>query len=503
MPAAEPAAPPQTQGLHFIVVDKPDAVQTQIRVGNLGIRRDDPDYIPLVVTNRIFGGGYNSRLNTEVRIKKGLTYGANSSFEAERFAGEFVADTYTRTEATAEATKLVVDLISQMSSGDVKPEELKFAQDYLSGVYPIQSETAAQVAGRVLAVAEYGLAPDYNDTYQQKILGVDESSVKQMATRYFNSQNLDVVLVGNASQFLPAVKAEFPGAQWQEIPFNELDLLSPNLRQAKSEAPAATPESLQHGQEVVMAAARAAGGDSLRSVSTLEFSQAGNIYSAQGTLAISIKWQIAYPNKSHAVLTLPMGQLTQTTDGKSAWIQSPQGTREVPADAFGEFQRGINLFGGWGLYQQALAGGVKAQYVGQENTADGKNAEVVNWLGVVRHGQALLRLSHASPGRSEVHVHRHARFRRSRPALERLPRGRRPPVPVPVRDVSQPAQNSPTPPCRRSTSTRRLIHPCSPNRRHRRQASLLRVNRPGDRSVKIVPQKIIAAAVLVAAVSRI
>ena len=267
------------------MIDKPDAVQTQIRVGNLGIRRDDPDYIPLVVTNRIFGGGYNSRLNTEVRIKKGLTYGANSSFEAERFAGEFVADTYTRTEATAEATKLVVDLISQMSSGDVKPEELKFAQDYLSGVYPIQSETAAQVAGRVLAVAEYGLAPDYNDTYQQKILGVDESSVKQMATRYFNSQNLDVVLVGNASQFLPAVKAEFPGAQWQEIPFNELDLLSPTLRQAKSEAPAATPESTQHGQEVIMAAAQAAGGDSLRSISTLEFSQAGNIYSPQGTLA--------------------------------------------------------------------------------------------------------------------------------------------------------------------------------------------------------------------------
>ena len=75
-----------------------------------------------------------------------------------------------------------------------------------------------------------------------------------------------------------------------------------------------------------------------------------------------------------------MGQITQITDGKSAWIQSPQGTREVPADAFGEFQRGISLFGGWGLYQQALAGGVKAQYVGQENTADGKNADVVNWI---------------------------------------------------------------------------------------------------------------------------
>lgn len=380
VPAEEPVAPPQTQGLHFIVIDKPDAVQTQIRVGNLGIRRDNPDYIPLVVTNRIFGGGYNSRLNTEVRVNKGLTYGANSSFQAERFAGEFVADTFTRTEATAEATKLVIQLISQMSTGDIKPEELKFAEDYLSGVYPIQSETAGEVAGRILAVAEYGLAPDYNETYQQKILGVDDATVKRMAAQYFNSHNLDVVLVGNASNFLPALKADFPDAQWEEIPFNDLDLLSPNLRNAQAEAPAATPESLQRGQQILLAAAQAAGGDSLRSVSTLQFTEKGNIYAPQGSLAVSVKWQVAYPDKVHADVTLPMGQITQVSDGQSAWIETPQGTRAVPSEGFGEFQRGIALFGGWGLYQQALAGSVKAQFVGQENTSEGKPADVVNWL---------------------------------------------------------------------------------------------------------------------------
>ncbi len=380
MPAEEPVAPPPTQGLHFIVIDKPDAVQTQIRVGNLGIRRDNPDYIPLVVTNRIFGGGYNSRLNTEVRINKGLTYGANSSFQAERFAGEFVADTFTRTEATAEATKLVIQLIAQMSTGDVQPEELKFAEDYLSGVYPIESETAAEVAGRILAVAEYGLAPDYNETYQQKILAVDESTVKQMASQYFNPHNLDVVLVGNASNFLPAVKADFPDAQWEEIPFNDLDLLNPSLRKAQAEAPAVTPESLQHGQQILLAAAQAAGGDSLRSVSTLEFSEHGSIYAPQGSVALSVKWQVAYPDKVHADVALPMGQMTQASDGRSAWIETPQGTRAVPPEGFGEFQRGIALFGGWGLYQQVLAGGVRAQFVGQENTSEGKPADVVNWL---------------------------------------------------------------------------------------------------------------------------
>lgn len=376
------SAPPAAHGLHFIVIDKPDAVQTQIRVGKPGIRRDNPDYIPLLVTNRIFGGGYNSRLNTEVRIKKGLTYGANSSFDANRFAGEFVAGTYTRTAATAEATKLVVDLIAKMSTGDVAPSELKFAQDYLSGVYPIQSETAGDIATRVLAAAEYGLPADYNQTYQQRILGVADSEVKEMAMRYFDPRDLDVVLVGNASQFLSAIKADFPDAQWEEIPFNELDLLSPDLREhapAAVSIPAPTPESLSHGNEILTEAARAAGGDLLRTVSTLEFTEKANIYTPQGAMPITVKWQIAYPDKSHAQITLPMGGVSQVTDGKIAWRQTPQGTQDAPPEALGEYERGINLFGGWGLYRQVMAGQVQAQYLGQEGV-DGKKADTVNWL---------------------------------------------------------------------------------------------------------------------------
>jgi zinc protease len=377
--AEEAAAPAPLSGLHFIVVDKPDAVQTQIRVGKLGIRRDSPDYLPLLVTNRIFGGGFNSRLNTEVRVKKGLTYGAFSSFGANRFAGSFNAGTSTRTEATVEAAKLIVDLIAKMSTGDVTPAELKFAQEYLSGVYPIQSETAAQVAGRILAVAKYGLPADYNDTYQQKILGVDEASVRDMASRYFNPQDLDIVLVGNAAKFLNGLKADYPNAKWDEIPLAQLDLLSPDLRKPAAAAPAASPESLAHGHEILLAAAQATGGAAISSLKGAEILEKGNIYTPQGPLAITVKWQVQYPDKVHSEIGTPMGQMVQVTDGKSAWIQSPRGTAEVPSSAVGEFERGILLFGAWGLYQQALSGNVQAQYIGQEDM-DGKKTDAVNWL---------------------------------------------------------------------------------------------------------------------------
>ena len=224
-----------SSGVRIWLVDKPDAVQTQIRVGKLGIRRGDPNYIPVQVMNRVFGGGYNSRLNTEVRVKRGLTYGANSSFDPHRYAGSFAIATYTRTPATVEATKLAVDLIAQMSKGDISQPELDFARDYLAGVYPIQSETAEQVANRVLTAAAFDLPADYNSTYPDRVRSVSTAQANDMARQYLSPDDLDIVLAGNVSAFRDDLKKAFPDAKYEELSFDQIDVLAPNLR-----APAAT-----------------------------------------------------------------------------------------------------------------------------------------------------------------------------------------------------------------------------------------------------------------------
>jgi zinc protease len=231
------ATPPDlspVQGMRIVLIDKPDANQTQIRAGRLGIPRNSPDSIPLHVTNRIFGGGFNSRLSTEVRQKKGLTYGAYSSFNSYKLAGDFSASTFTRTEATVAATRLVVDLIGKMSTGELDPHELDFARDYLAGVFPIQSETGEQVASRTLTVIQYGLPADYNQTYQQKVLAVSPTDVKHMAGRYFNPSNLILVLVGNVKGFREAVRKEFPNATYEELSFDQVDLLTPDVKKPKT-----------------------------------------------------------------------------------------------------------------------------------------------------------------------------------------------------------------------------------------------------------------------------
>jgi zinc protease len=235
--AAAPSPPVAPSGQHIWLIDKPDAVQTQIRVGTLGIRRNDPDYFPVRVMNQIFGGGYNSRLNTEVRVKSGLTYGAYSRFSPYRYAGSFGVGTFTRTAATVQATKLVVDLLTKMSNGEVTPAELDMSRDYLAGVYPIQTETAEQVADHVLSVAEFNLPADYNSTYPDEIRGVTPAAVQRVAQRYLETKDLDMVLAGNVRAFRDALKKEFPNAQFTEIPFDQVDVLASDL--VKSTDPAA------------------------------------------------------------------------------------------------------------------------------------------------------------------------------------------------------------------------------------------------------------------------
>jgi zinc protease len=369
--AAPPEAPAAATASHVWLIDKPDAVQTQIRVGRIAIRRADPDFLPLEVTNHIFGGSYNSRLNTEVRIKKGLTYGASSAFTPHRFTGSLAVETYTRTEATVDATKLVMDLLTGMSQGRISQKELDFARDYLAGVYPIESETAEQVADRVLTVAAFDLPADYNQTYPEKIRATSLEQVQATARKYFTTGDLDIVLVGNVSAFRDALKKEFAGAEITEIPFGQVDVLSPTLRAPKQAAasvvaPEATPESLEQGKQILLAATQAAGGDALQSVTTLGFSENGTLHNPRGDRQLGVTWQVSYPDRSYGEVSLGPTTIVQVCDGTSSWLKFPDGIRDT-TDMISEFKRGITLFGGgWGLYQQTLAGKITGQAIGDE-----------------------------------------------------------------------------------------------------------------------------------------
>lgn len=356
-------------GMHIIVVNKPDTVQTQIRVGKPGVRRSDPEYIPLYVTDRVFGGSYNSRLNTEVRLKRGLTYGANSVFDTRMEGGDLLASTYTRTETTVAAVQLVVDQIKGMATGNLKPEELTFARDYLVGVYPIQTETPDQVASRVLTAAHYGLPANYNETYQSRISGVTLQQANTEAAKYFQPATLEIVLAGNAAQFRDNLKREFPDATYEEFTPAEMDLLLPAMHRVPESVPAATPETIAQGKSEIADAAQAAGGDAVAKIQSVEYSGVGIQASPQGDLPVQLKLSLAYPNHYRLDTTVNIPGLAGNAlvvgyDGKSGWTSSPQGVNDIPPAQYGEFIRRILLTGGVGLYQASQAGTIQVQAIG-------------------------------------------------------------------------------------------------------------------------------------------
>jgi predicted Zn-dependent peptidase len=377
--APPPAANfPPAGGVRIVVVDKSDAVQTQIRVGKPALARNSADYDPFYVANRVFGGGFNSRLSTRVRQEKGLTYGAYSRLDARGLGGSFFAGTSTKTETTVEATKLVVDLIAQMAKGDVTKQELDFARDYLVGVFPIQTETPAQVAGRVLNVALYGLPADYNETYQQRILAVNAEQVRAMSARYLDAAQLVIVLVGNAGAFRAALKKEFPNVNVQELSARELDLLAPDLRRARSASAPATKESLEQGRALLSTVAYAAGGGAVAHVESMDLESNGKLFTPQGEFPLELHIQIAYPDRVRLEATLPFAATVQGFDGKSGWLASQQGAQDLPPSMAVEFPRSIALAGAVGISRLALTGKMEVNFIGEEEVS-GKKALAVEW----------------------------------------------------------------------------------------------------------------------------
>jgi len=221
--------PPPKPARRVIVVDKPDAVQTAVRVGQLGVPRKTPDYMALNQTIRILGGEGSNRLYRVLRSDRGLTYSASADMNAMLLAGDFTAETDTRTEATGEVVKLMVDEVWRLQRDRVREQELGGAQAYMTGSFPLTIETPAAIARQVLNVVFYGLSLDELRTYRQRANGISPDDVQRVARAYLEPDRLAVVLVGNAAAFKGQLKKAGFG-KYELIGLAELDLASADFK---------------------------------------------------------------------------------------------------------------------------------------------------------------------------------------------------------------------------------------------------------------------------------
>lgn len=222
----EPELPPATR--RVMVVDKADAVQTEVRVGQLGIPRRSPDFLAMDVAIRILGGEGANRLHQVLRTERGLTYGVEADLETLKRAGQVVATTSTRSEATAEVLRLMVDEFSRLRRDRVSERELADAKAYLAGNLPLTLETPDQIASHILNVLFYELPPDELQTYRQRVNAITVDDVARVARQYIKPDQLSIALVGNADAFTPDLGGVGFG-RFERIRLADLDPEAPNL----------------------------------------------------------------------------------------------------------------------------------------------------------------------------------------------------------------------------------------------------------------------------------
>lgn len=180
---------------HLVV--KPEAPQSELRIGHVGLPRAHPDFFDVVVMNALLGGLFSSRINLNLREVHAYTYGASSDFEWRRASGPFNVATAVKSDATGDAAREILHEIDRMRAERVTADELSLATSYLDGVFPIKYETTFAIARALANLVIYDLPDDYFDSYRACIRAVSADGVRAAAARHLRPDELQLVVVGD------------------------------------------------------------------------------------------------------------------------------------------------------------------------------------------------------------------------------------------------------------------------------------------------------------------
>jgi len=192
-------APPERTARNIALYHRPGSVQTNLRVGMLGLRPTDPDWASIAVGNRILGGGGGvGRLFLDLREKHGWTYGAYSSFSKPKDLGIFVAEANCRTEVSDSALAEMLVQLERITKEPVSAEELNTAKSYLVGNFPTTIETPSQIAAQIGTIKLLGLDKSYLENYRKEVAKVTAADVQTAMAKHLKADDLAIVLVGDA-----------------------------------------------------------------------------------------------------------------------------------------------------------------------------------------------------------------------------------------------------------------------------------------------------------------
>jgi zinc protease len=199
--AAVPIVAPTEE--RILLINKEDARETTFRIGSLGIKRDNPDFIAIDVINTLFGGRFTSMLNDELRVNSGLTYGANSGFIPLKNSGTFYISTFTATKTTEATIKKALEVLNKLNKDGIDEKGLSSAKNYVKGQFPPDFETSAQQANLLTQMFWYGFNESYINNFEATVDKLDLAKAKEIIGKYYPKDKLQIIMIGKASEIRP------------------------------------------------------------------------------------------------------------------------------------------------------------------------------------------------------------------------------------------------------------------------------------------------------------
>jgi len=224
VPLPAVAAPADSGKRRVLLIDAPDAVQSYFWAADLSVPKNDPRRATLDIVNTLFGGRFTSMLNSELRIRTGLSYGARSSFDRMTFGGDWEIGSFTRTEKTIEAIDLAFATLDKLHTGAIDEAQLTSGRSYVLGQYPLGLETASQWASQLATLEFYGLERNYIDGYGDALAGVTLNDARRVVDEVVpTSRELVLVVIGKADAIREGLR--------KYGPLSEMKLSDPHFQQ--------------------------------------------------------------------------------------------------------------------------------------------------------------------------------------------------------------------------------------------------------------------------------
>lgn len=226
--AVRPGVPSEPAAPRVVVIDMPDAGQAAVAVARPALRRRDAAYYDALVANATLGLGLSSRLGTEIRVKRGLAYGANSSLSARRDGGLAIATTQTKNPSAAEVVGLIVSETKKLGAELASTAELDARKSILTGSFGRNIETTAGIASTLGQYVIQDVPLSTLKDYPTLVTGVSAAAVQAAAARYLDPTQASIIVVGDARQFLTPLRKLYPTLE--VIPVDKLNLDVPALK---------------------------------------------------------------------------------------------------------------------------------------------------------------------------------------------------------------------------------------------------------------------------------